>query len=71
MNGKSERLISDFNLGIIFHLQTVIQINFIYFCLGKRDTGSGPPIVMGFGPFGQIVMGFGQISTYFFLLRIR
>ena len=32
---------TDFILSIILHLQTVIQINIMYF-LGKRDTGSGP-----------------------------
>ena len=41
---------TDFILGIILHLQTVIQINIIYFCLRKRDTGSGPLYpIMGFG----------------------
>ena len=37
-----EKRATDFILGIILHLQTVIQINMIYFCLEKRDTGSGP-----------------------------
>ena len=32
------------------------QINIIYFCLGKRDTGSGPLYP---------IMGFGQISSLF------
>ena len=41
---------TDFILGIILHLRTVIQINIIYFCLRKRDTGSGPLYpIMGFG----------------------
>ena len=40
MNGKKRA--TDFILGIILHLITVIQINIISFCLGKRDTGSGP-----------------------------
>ena len=48
-----EKRATDFILGIILHLQTVIQINIIYFCLGKRETGdwqrSTLPIVMGFG----------------------
>ena len=43
-------------LGIILHLRTVIQINIIYFCLQKRDTGSGPLYP---------IMGFGQISPLF------
>ena len=47
---------TDFILGIILHLRTVIQINIIYFCLGKIDTGSGPLYP---------IMGFGQISSLF------
>ena len=45
-----EKRATDFILGIILHLITVIQINIIAFCLGKSDTGRGPlhPI-MGFG----------------------
>ena len=37
-----EKRATDFILGIILHLKTVNQINIISFCLGKRDTGSGP-----------------------------
>jgi len=38
------------NLGFILHLITVIQIDIIAFCLGKRDTGRGPLYpIMGFG----------------------
>ena len=37
-----EKRATNFILGIILHLQMVIQMNIIYFCLGKRDTGSGP-----------------------------
>ena len=50
-----EKRPTDFILGIILHLRTVIQINIIYFCLGKIDTGSGPLYP---------VMGFGQIYVY-------
>ena len=49
-----EKRPTDFILGIILHLRTVIQINIIYFCLRKRDTGSGPLYP---------IMGFGQINT--------
>ena len=51
-----EKRPTDFILGIILHLRTVIQNNIIYFCLGKRDTGSGPLYP---------IMGFGQISSLF------
>ena len=48
-----EKQATDLILGLILHLQTVIQINIIYFCLEKRDTSSGPlypvPMIMGFG----------------------
>ena len=50
-----EKRRTDFILGIILHLRTVIQINIIYFCLGKIDNGSGPLYP---------VMGFGQIYVY-------
>ena len=49
-----EKRPTDFIFGIILHLRTVIQINIIYFCLGKRDTGSGPLYP---------IMGFGQITV--------
>ena len=39
---KWEKRATDFIFGIILHLKTVNQINIISFCLGKRDTGSGP-----------------------------
>ena len=35
-----EKRPTDFILGIILHLQTVIQINIIYFFLGKGDTAA-------------------------------
>ena len=45
-----EKRATDFILGIILHLITVIQIDIIAFCLGKRDTGRGPLYpIMGFG----------------------
>ena len=51
-----EKRPTDFILGyIILHLRTVIQINIIYFCFRKRDTGSGPLYP---------IMGFGQIYVY-------
>ena len=37
-----EKRATNFILGIILYLRTVIQIHIINFCLGKRDTGSGP-----------------------------
>ena len=40
MGKASDRFHS--HIGIILHLKTVNQINIISFCLGKRDTGSGP-----------------------------
>ena len=40
MGKASDRFHS--RIGIILHLKTVNQINIISFCLGKRDTGSGP-----------------------------
>ena len=53
MNVEWEKRASDFFLGIILYLITVIQIDIIAFCLGERDAGRGPlyPIV----GFGQIV----------------
>ena len=52
-----EKRATDFILGIILHLQTVIQINIIYFCLRKRDTGSGPLYpIMGFGQIIDILI---------------
>ena len=43
-----EKRATDFILGII--LITVIQIDIVAFCLGKRDTGRGPLyLIMGFG----------------------
>ena len=64
---KWEKRPTDFILGIILHLRPVIQIliNIIYFCLGKRDTGSGPLYP---------IMGFGQITIsiiYFFIFNIE
>ena len=42
MYNEWEKRPTDFILGIILHLRTVIQVNIISFCLGKRDTsGSG------------------------------
>ena len=47
---EREKRATDFILGIILHLITVIQINIIAFCLRKRDTGRGPLYpIMGFG----------------------
>ena len=51
-----EKRPTDFILGIILNLRTVIQINIIYFCLQKSDSGSGPLYP---------IMGFGQISPLF------
>ena len=56
-----EKRPTDFILGIILHLRTVIQINIIYFCLQKRDTGSGPLYP---------IMGFGQIYLIYNLIII-
>ena len=53
---KWEKRPTDFILGIILNLRTVIQIDIIYFCLQKRATGSGPLYP---------IMGFGQISSLF------
>ena len=52
-----EKRATDIIFGVILHLRTVIQINIISFCLGKRDTGSGLlyPVPMN--------MGFDQILT--------
>ena len=54
VSGEWEKRATDFIIGIILHLRTVIQINIISFCLmfGK-DTGSGNlfypvPMIMGF-----------------------
>jgi len=47
-----EERLTDFILGIILQLRTVIQIDIIYFCLEKRDSGSG---------LLYPIMGFGQI----------
>ena len=53
MNVEWVERATDFILGIILHLITVIPIDIIAFCLGERDTGRGAlyPIV----GFGQIV----------------
>ena len=49
-------------LGIILHLRTVIQINIIYICLGKRETGSSPLYpIMG---FGEIVISVIQSNSF-------
>ena len=49
---KWEKRATDFILGIILHLITVIQIDIIDFCLGKKGTGHGPLYpIMGFGTF--------------------
>ena len=53
-----ERRATDFIL--ILHLITVIQIDKIYFCLGKRDTGRGSLYP---------IMGFGKIHNYFLLVH--
>ena len=46
VNERKKRA-TDFTLGIILHLNTVIRIDIISFCLGKRDTGNSPlyPII--------------------------
>ena len=49
----------------IKHLRTVIQINIIYFCLQKRDTGSGPLYpIMGFGQIGNMSMGYFNLAPH-------
>ena len=63
-----EKLATDFTLGIILHLQAVIKINIIYFCLGKKDPGSGPlyPIM---GLNGQILYS-GFFTKKLFIPRL-
>ena len=41
-----EKRATDFILGIILYWITVIQIDIVAFCLGKKDTGRGPLLTL-------------------------
>ena len=66
-----EKRPTDFILGIILHFRTVIQINIIYFCLEKRDTGSGPTPLYPIMGFGQIKITVKNVSKIDYVICER